>query len=354
MEHRHRPSHRGDGASAALSAAAQGRGDLASRVRRRALAALALVWASGCGFFQVGETETLCNLVTHAPCASSEACISPAAPHCAPAGTKTAGAACTLDDECTRDTICLGQTGAKVCQPRCDLAKPACDEGLLCIQGEVVATDDGFGVCTKFACNPFDGTGCPSGERCIPGALPYCTAVIGVGGGGQTCTVPEACKSGAICATDSAKGDKYCLPLCSVDGDPAVAVCGEDFSCQSLVDGNGNKLPGGQGYCRRERCNSLTNEGCKDSEKCYPATQPVCAFPGNGGLLSACTKVDDCGKDLICLQDAKGERLCRQVCDFSGADAAHGCPSDQECGEILTGEGKPPLPNHIGYCRPKS
>lgn len=327
----------------------------ATRDAGRRLALLLVLGASsGCGFFQVGETETPCNLVTHETCASSEACVSPNAPHCAPAGTKTAGEACTLDDECTRETICLGATGAKTCKTRCDLAKASCGADQECIQATIVATDDGFGVCTKLACNPFDGTGCPSGERCIAGALPYCTAVIGVGAGGATCTVPEACKSGSICATDSTAGEKHCLALCSTTGDPAVPACGEDFSCQALVDGNGNNLPGGQGYCRRERCNALTNEGCKATEKCYPATPQVCAFPGNGGLLSACTKVDDCGIDLICLQDSKGERLCRQVCDFSGADADHGCPADQECGEILTGAGKPPLPNHVGYCRPKS
>jgi len=155
--------------------------------------ALALsVLFAGCGFFDVGTTETLCNLVSHKNCSETEACVSPTAPHCVAAGSKGAGEACSLDNECSRDTICLGADGAKTCQRRCDLAKPVCDADLLCVQATVVATEDGFGVCTTLACNPFDGTGCPSGERCIGGSLPYCTAVIGVGAGGQTCAVSES------------------------------------------------------------------------------------------------------------------------------------------------------------------
>ena len=347
VAHQRRASSR-ESAAAAHTARASG----SARASHIALTMLILV--AGCGFFDVGTVETLCNFVNHDTCSSSQACVSPTAPHCAAAGTKTAGEACTLDNDCIRDAICLGADGNKTCLTRCDLAKPTCTGDLECIQATVVSTDDGFGVCTTLACNPFDGTGCPSGERCIAGALPYCTAVVGVGGGGQTCAVAEACKSGSICATDADVGDRRCLALCSVTNAPSVPACGEDFSCQGLVDGNGNALPGGQGYCRRERCNSLTNDGCKETEKCYPATEPVCSFPGNGGLLSTCTKVADCGLNLICMQGSDGERTCRQVCDFSGENTEHGCPIDQECAEILTGDGKPPLPNHIGFCRPKS
>ena len=176
VAHQRRASSR-ESAAAAHTARASG----SARASHIALTMLILV--AGCGFFDVGTVETLCNFVNHDTCSSSQACVSPTAPHCAAAGTKTAGEACTLDNDCIRDAICLGADGNKTCLTRCDLAKPTCTGDLECIQATVVSTDDGFGVCTTLACNPFDGTGCPSGERCIAGALPYCTAVIGVGGG---------------------------------------------------------------------------------------------------------------------------------------------------------------------------
>ncbi len=325
---------------------------------RGALLTLTCICAVGCGFFQVGPEDVRCHLVTQEPCQADEACVGLGAPHCEKAGNAAIGASCSLDSDCVRQAICFGGGSSKVCLERCDQSKPTCKAPLTCIQATEVPHSDKLGVCTDPACDPHANTGCPSGERCIGGPQPYCTAVIGVGGDGATCTISESCKIHHLCVLPAGGSASTCIPLCDLNSPegtgPGQAGCVAGFACKALLDNFGQPLPVGQGTCTFEFCNALTNFGCKDSEKCYPSVPQVCSYPGNAGLGDPCEKATDCGRDLICILGADGVRSCRKVCDQTGKDTAYSCAEGQECAEINTGAGKPPLPDGIGFCRPKT
>ncbi len=325
---------------------------------RAAFWAVACAGGVGCSFFQVGEDEVRCHLVTQQPCAATEACVGIGAPHCEKAGTAAIDAPCTLDGDCVREAICSGTGSKRRCLARCDQKAPSCKAPLTCIQATDFAHSDQLGVCTTPDCEPLANTGCPSGERCIGGPQPYCTAVIGVGGDGATCEISESCKASHLCVLPAGESASTCIPLCNLynpEGTgPGQAGCAPGFSCKALVDTLGHALPAGQGSCTFEFCNALTNFGCKDAEKCYPLQPQVCSYPGNGGLGDPCEKAADCGRDLICVLGGDGMRNCRKVCDFTGKNPNYACGEGQECAQINTGAGKPPLPDGIGICRPKS
>ncbi|MCB9738084.1 MAG: hypothetical protein H6747_02375 [Deltaproteobacteria bacterium] len=331
------------------------RGKRARATRRIALWAVIAAGVPGCGFFQVSEEVVRCNLVTQAECAADEACVAPNSPRCSKAGAVAVGAACVAYYDCVREAICVGSDTERFCRQRCDLAAPNCPTDEVCIAGTTEKNADGFGVCVALGCDPVAQTGCPSGQRCIPGPAPFCSAVIGVAGEGVQCASNESCKTGMVCAqgaTTDANGKKIstCIQVCDVSGTITTATCGDGYRCDALLDGEGFTLPAQQGTCVLEHCNALTDFGCKDSEKCFAASKPVCGFPGNLALGDACEKVIDCGVGLICIQDSEGKRLCRAKCDTSGSEATFACPTGEVCVEIKDGSGTP-LPNNVGFCR---
>lgn len=302
---------------------------------------------SGCGIFDVGVVVKACNALTHEGCTASEACISPENPECAPIGNIAVGQACAGISDCVREAVCVGSDNVRFCRARCDLAAPSCPSDKTCVTSTKKNNPSGMGVCGEVECDPVGQTGCASDQHCIPGPLPYCTAVKGVIGDGLPCNSSESCRVGFVCA--ETKGESRCIVVCTTEKTGAESGCGEDYACKGLLDGDGHKLPAGQGTCELKHCNALTDFGCDDSEKCFTAVMPVCGFPGNAQLDEICAQAKDCGIGLICLKNSEGAQTCRAKCDTSAADAVFACPDGFECVEIPTNGAK--MPNHVGYCR---
>lgn len=321
---------------------------------RRALARWAVTLgvafaAAGCGLFQLGGDQPPCDLHTHEGCGATEACVSVGVPRCAPAGKGALGAACVTELDCDRATYCDGPPDERHCALRCRLSAPACgDAAATCQAPGGSPNSHDFGVCLGLACNPFDGSGCPSGERCVPGATPHCSAVIGVAGPGGACTTPESCKTGQVCLTKASA--KECVELCETATATSAPPCPEGHECQPLIDSWGQALVGGQGHCVRKFCNALTNVGCPAGEKCYAAAKPLCSFAGNHQLGETCALPTDCGLGLMCIEGADGQRTCRALCDSSGALATYACPSGQLCAAVVLKDGATP-PDHVGFCK---
>lgn len=325
----------------------------ARRALQLATATLLAATLAGCGFFEVSESVRRCNLLTQEPCTATEACVAPNNAQCAEAGTKAVGQACTTLNDCVREAICVGVDSDRTCRARCSLAAPSCAADETCVTGTNGDNKDGFGICTKLACDPLAQTGCPDGQRCIPGPIPSCSAVIGVAKEGASCASSESCQVRMVCAQSAASGaaaQSSCIAICDASGTSEAGTCADGYRCDALVDGDGFALPAHQGTCILEHCNALTDFGCKDSEKCYAASKPVCGFPGNNQLGQACEKVIDCGVGLICIQGSDGQRLCRGKCDTTGDNPAFACPSGEVCVAVNGSDGSP-LPNNVGFCR---
>jgi hypothetical protein len=275
-----------------------------SRRHRRAVVAAtlaALSCAAGCDVFDVGDAVKSCNLVTHSGCDAQEACVSAERPRCMNIGKIAVDQPCVGVADCTREAICVGDDNTKHCRLRCDLAAPSCTSGTTCMTPTTALNPSGLGVCVVPECDPVGQTGCDASSRCIPGPRPYCTQVQGVSGEGKSCKTSEGCKTGLVCA-ESSDGSNQCIVVCTTEKSPPDNGCGEEFSCSALLDGDGHRLPAGQGTCVLTHCNALTDAGCKDSEKCFAAATPLCSFPGNAQLDEPCVQVKDCGVGLICLQ----------------------------------------------------
>ena len=100
-----------------------------------------------------------CNLLSNDKCPATHNCLqfSDGVKQCLPAGTKGQGAACTKDNECQKDHMCIGEGAGKPmnCLKKCHAGggKPACLSGLKCVQVTVGTppkpAGDSLGVCLK-------------------------------------------------------------------------------------------------------------------------------------------------------------------------------------------------------------
>ena len=190
--------------------------------------------------------ESPCRLLSpQCGCAAGQACY-PAgtARVCAPAGSGNAGAACTTNSNCTATNMCLnvstGTTAVNVCTHMCT-TDGECAGGLCILQlndGTGMAVP-GFSLCTH-TCNAVTQTGCPTGSECDlfqerMGAMrPFtdCTAPIGTGGNGATCTGDGDCRAGFLCIAPMAGSPTTCHRWCAY---PSSTVCPAGQTCYQFT-----------------------------------------------------------------------------------------------------------------------
>ena len=352
-----------------------------------AMFALLTVACDGIGFAPAVE---ICDVLNDSGCPEGQMCVGLDEQQCVIAGQGNHGDACKTDADCKPKHLCTGGSDGNLCRRRCDLTVADSCGAIASEQGRpelkdaicLWATPAGLfnlGFCTAPQCEPASNEGCEPDELCVGGLEPQCKSLddqgkvtrddktvtypYGKQALGATCEGPGHCQAGGVCATS--KGDdgvvqRRCLQACKTDGDTsqgaAGQACGAGYLCKALeYTPQGRKqakpMPAQQGYCVREYCHTLTNEGCPTGKKCVGSAKPSCADPGNVGLMDKCSKLADCDISTTCVSGGRST-LCVQKCDVSGALPDFLCPDHLKCYALLTIEGKP-KPDNLGFCGPK-
>jgi len=297
-----------------------------------------------------------------APCTSIEGCGGGAGGQCwIEASSGVVGGYCTKacsdDDACPEGSLCQGRgsNGAGACMTACDEASD-CPESQACFDRD---RDDraecgrrGVGATPQnVACT--SAAACGTGPRslCLGGAnFPsICTA---------ECASDDECTGASHCVMAEGRGVGFCLPTCTVGGDPCPAGSGcVDFD----VDGRDECGPSAFGAVPLgERCTLASDCAAGDGVFCgYPDL--VCtrfceddASCGSGGRCvraaadetricrRACTSDATCGAGMRCLDiDASGQKEC--VVEGSGLSPVGGaCAATSGCADGLVCRGSAP------------
>jgi hypothetical protein len=163
--------------------------------------------------------------VTQCGCAVGQRCIigPETMEMCYTAGTDPPGTTCPSDaDNCQPQGQCFGSGATFVCRVFCYTADD-CPEGRPCNMGiRDITNPDGTGIkiCgdPPVACDPFTGTGCPTGEGCTVDPTSGTTncETAGTGTAGQACST-VGCVIGAACYSVGG-GAATCYKYCAHTG----------------------------------------------------------------------------------------------------------------------------------------
>jgi len=172
------------------------------------------------------------------------------------------------------------------------------------------------------ACDPFDPSACPSGEKC---------RVTASGTECQALTMTPPLVEGDVCAQElecgptlwcvSFDGEFRCTPMCA---NGSIGECGADAACTGTVG-----IESCVRACRDlpARCNIYTQDCGDASMMCAFTTNPEsgenytgCRPAGTLNLGEACGgSLGRCVGGLVCIRQ-DGETTCRQVCGPDGSE----------------------------------
>lgn len=171
------------------------------------------------------------------------------------------------------------------------------------------STDGGAGADMKTAaCSVPDQTGCPTGEKCVPGKGGGTCVANGTVAEGQACTVDSTtnqdnCLSGFIC-DDTVGGNPICRKICTAD--TSCTTTGQ--SCAGYTTKYGVCLPS----CTPGGTDCATGTDCSTAVDDISTTQTtengffVCKPTGTGAEFTACQGDSDCAAGLEC--DSTGQQ----------------------------------------------
>lgn len=186
------------------------------------------------------------------------------------------------------------------------------------------------------ACNPVDGSGCPSGEFCVLNfstATGACRTLPDQKAFGAPCdTVLQDCAPGLSCIFFQGEAEPICYQTCTASGS----------ECQNVPDmtqAYGCAGPAGVTNPEFGACVPL------DPPACNPLTSPcpmgqVCALNAAGNDLECATEgtvpldgdcsMMNCARGGFCVPLMNGGRICAQPCDL----AAPMCPAGRSCQDV--------------------
>ena len=249
---------------------------------------------------------------------------------CVDAGllTRAQGDSCGSGARCQKGTLCSAGVNGAVCAPLCDRTLPTgcCDT----LSGQPVI---GVKTCDS-------QTSCGSPADCSTGA-PLCEA-----GKCVQCRQDMDCPSNGTCFFGwcAVPSDGACL----VSGDCQEKLCDTDWGrcvgCFESADCDANRFCSG-GECvpyADASCDPFAQTGCGAGQMCTRTPETggpvVCTERGSGGLLSSCSRAEDCAPGLACTSG-----LCAPLCDqvhpcseglcalFNGIGTCSVCRGNQDC-----------------------
>lgn len=194
------------------------------------------------------------------------------------------------------------------------------------------------------ACDPFDASSCPSGQKCavtdMGTACEDLTAAPPLGEG-ETCTRDSQCGPGTWCVNFG--GGFECAAMCAAG---SIGDCGADGACVGRVGAEMCVQ-----VCRpiSPRCDIYAQDCADAADACTLASHPEtgerytgCRPAGAQGLGDPCGGgMGTCDRGLICIRES-GAATCREVCREPGP------PSCSVAGETCTGNARS---WGVTYCR---
>ncbi|MBM4345425.1 MAG: hypothetical protein FJ100_18795 [Deltaproteobacteria bacterium] len=145
--------------------------------------------------------------------------------------------------------------------------------------------------------------------------------------GNATCDPGEDC---AACPKDCGA----CPPLCG------NAACDGDETCTSC--------PKDCGACPAPVCKVLTSQGCPAGQQCFPDGKAnLCYAAGSTKNGDKCKQFNDCVVGVLCVAG-----YCRQLCDWTGKDAANLCKPGVPCDKLVFDGGAGEVGKNLGACKP--
>jgi hypothetical protein len=171
------------------------------------------------------------------------------------------------------------------------------------------SSDGGAGPDMKMpACSVPNQTGCPTGDKCVPGKGGGTCVANGSVAEGQSCTVDmttnqDNCLAGFIC-DDTVGGTPLCRKVCTADS--TCTTTGQ--SCAGFTSKYGVCLP----TCTPGGTDCATGTDCSTAVDDISTTQTtengffVCKLTGTGAEFTACQQDTDCAAGLEC--DSTGQQ----------------------------------------------
>lgn len=199
--------------------------------------------------------------------------------------------------------------------------------------GTTPQNDSGF---PPPACNPVDGSGCPTDRTCVfsPGsmaALCVDTTAPGVAFEGACNAAQQDCAPGYSCFAVQA-GDARCFKLCDSGNDAHCAgLAGADptYECGATITGSQWSVC--TGVPVTVTCSPLQDQ-CPAGEYCDRVTDTTtgCITEGTGALGAACSLNNDmaCARGGVCMGLGAAAPTCMKACD---ANALTGCGANETC-----------------------
>jgi hypothetical protein len=233
----------------------------------------------------------VCDPRTNCGCTNGLNCVRDTGTwQCEKPGTVAPGASCTSNASCTVGYACVGA----VCSAYCDPKVATCSDGSNCLQvsdSKTMLDVDGWGACKK-NCNPvtsFPNPGtfmtCAPGQKCeVYSDGPYCSATVGPGGFGSTCSAFSDCVNGFGC------NNSACAPYCWKSGSP-LDTCSQygGYTCQSFstplmvqgqelgICGTKKGTAGCKQPCSVDADCSVSGTSCQDTDTGYICLNTECA-----------------------------------------------------------------------------
>lgn len=144
--------------------------------------------------------------------------------------------------------------------------------------------------------------------------------------GNGTCDAGEDC---AACPADCGK----CPPFCG------NGACDNGETCGAC--------PKDCGACPAAVCKVLTSQGCPPGQQCFPDGKAnLCYGAGTSKHGDKCKQFNDCVVGVLCVAG-----FCRQLCDWTGKDAANLCKPGVPCDKLVF-DGAGEVGQNLGACKP--
>jgi hypothetical protein len=171
------------------------------------------------------------------------------------------------------------------------------------------SSDGGAGPDMRMpACSVPNQTGCPTGDKCVPGKGGGSCVANGTVGEGAACTVDQTtyqdnCLSGFIC-DDTVASNPVCRKICTADA--TCTTAGQ--ACAAYSSKYGVCLPS----CTPGGTDCATGTDCSTAVDDISSTQTtengffVCKTTGTGAEFTACQGDTDCAAGLEC--DSTGQQ----------------------------------------------
>ena len=219
-------------------------------------------------------------------------------------------------------------------------------------------SQDDAGQIIYSPCDPFDNTGCSSGQKCSAlrqgSSLSLGCGSKGTKSEGDACTpVPTAdaqtgddCGDGLGCFSTKADNGTICRRICPF---PGANTCPNGGTCSMAVPG----LSGLQ-FCvapsPATSCLPLEQTGCSAGQACYATpTGATCYAAGKAQPGETCHAANDCAPGATCVT-INGTSACHSFCSTSSGGTPS-CSGTSTGGTFCAAWGTGADEANLGFCR---